>query len=453
MQTASAAPRRLEELATDAGLAPGRRALLKAALAAGLPTGRDENWRYANLRALDRQVFSPAAAIAPEALQLAAAALPAPLEGYARLVVVDGCLSTELSSAPLPAVLTRLEGDDTLSAVAREHDRHDTMATPATPARMPGATGAGTGADAAAVDLRFAQLNAALAAQVLSIDLPRGSETALELVFVATTDAARAASHPALRLQVGEAARLDLVERHLGAGEAATFSNSDLRIEVGAQARLRHTRLQQLGPRARHFETLTLRALDGAECEFLVVAAGAQSARSTALLELRGRDASLRWDAVSLGDRTQVNDAFVRVEHVGRGARTRQAFRGIAAGRSRVAFNGHMIVRDGAAGAASDQSLKALLAGAEAEADVRPQLEIYVDEVRASHGATVGKLDEQMRFYLLSRGIDPETADALLKWAFVEDVVSRIAVPALRRQLEDALAAQLHAVVDAGELR
>lgn len=446
MPTAAATPRRLEQLATEAGLAPRRQALLKAALAAGLPTGRDENWRYANLRALDRQVFSAAAAPDAGALQFAAAALPAALEGHARLVVVDGWLSTELSTTPLPAIVTRLENEEALSIALDDAGTLPTTApTPATPLR------AASGAPP--VDLRFAQLNAALAPQTLSIDLPRGSTAAVELVFVAIADAGHSASHPALQLRIGDGARLDLVERHLGAGPAATFSNADLRIEVGAQARLRHTRLQQLGPRSKHFDTLRLRAHDGAECEYLVVAAGAQSARSTALLELLGREASLRWDAVSLGDRTQINDAFVRVEHIGRGTRTRQAFRGIAAGRSRLAFNGHMIVCDSAVGAASDQSLKALLAGTEAEADVRPQLEIYIDEVRASHGATVGKLDEQMRFYLLSRGLDPATADALLKWAFVEDMVARIALPALRHQVEDVMAAQLHTVIDTTELR
>jgi Fe-S cluster assembly protein SufD len=441
----STAPLRLDELASGAALSPARQALLRATLAAGLPTARDENWRYANLRALDRQAFSPAGPASPEALRAATAALPPPLEGYVRLVLVDGWLSESLSSAPLPAGVRLVDGDE-IAATGRGSIAA-AAPTPATPQRPAGS------ADGAPVDLRLAFLNAALAPQALLIEVAAGAEAAVEVLCVATADGAQAASHPSLRVRLADSARLTLVERHLGAGEAATFTNADVRIEAGPHARLCHTRLQTLGPRARHFETLSLRAADGADCEYVVLAAGAQSARSTALLDLAGRDASLRWNAVSLGDRAQVNDAFVRVDHAGRGARTQQSFRGIAAGRSRVAFNGHMIVREGAAGAASDQSLKALLAGAEAEADVRPQLEIYVDEVRASHGATVGKLDEQMRFYLLSRGIDRDTADALLKWAFVEDVVSRIAPQALRRQVEDTMAAQLRTVVDVGGLR
>jgi len=132
------------------------------------------------------------------------------------------------------------------------------------------------------------------------------------------------------------------------------------------------------------------------------------------------------------------------VEHAAPHARSRQSFRGIAGGRSRVAFNSKVVVREGAHGTDSYQSLRGLLAGAEAEIDVRPQLEIYTDDVRCAHGATAGKLDEAMLFYLLSRGLDPETAQRLLKWAFLEDVVAKIAVPELRRQIEASLAGQMN---------
>jgi Fe-S cluster assembly protein SufD len=101
------------------------------------------------------------------------------------------------------------------------------------------------------------------------------------------------------------------------------------------------------------------------------------------------------------------------------------------------------VVAAGARGTDSRQSLRGLLAGPEAEIDVRPQLEIYTDEVRCSHGATAGKLDEDMLFYLLSRGLSRDTAQRLLKWAFLEDVIAQIAVPALRRQIEERLAEQL----------
>lgn len=145
----------------------------------------------------------------------------------------------------------------------------------------------------------------------------------------------------------------------------------------------------------------------------------------------------------ALGDAQQVQDSFALIEHAAAHARTEQLFRGIAAGRARVAFNGKIVVAKGAAGTDSQQSLRGLLAGADAEIDVRPQLEIYTDDVRCSHGATAGKLDENMLFYLLARGLEREVALRLLKWAFLADAFARIEVPELRRQIEENLAAVL----------
>jgi Fe-S cluster assembly protein SufD len=109
-------------------------------------------------------------------------------------------------------------------------------------------------------------------------------------------------------------------------------------------------------------------------------------------------------------------------------------------------------VREGARGSDSHQSLRGLLAGTDAEIDVRPQLEIYTDDVRCAHGATAGKLDDAMLFYLLSRGIDPEIAQQLLKWAFLEDVVARVQVPELRKQIEHGVASRMSQTAALAEL-
>jgi Fe-S cluster assembly protein SufD len=135
-----------------------------------------------------------------------------------------------------------------------------------------------------------------------------------------------------------------------------------------------------------------------------------------------------------------VQDAYALVEHLAPHTRTEETFRGISGGRARVAFNGKIVVAREAHGSDSRQSLRGLLAGPEAEIDVRPQLEIYTDDVRCSHGATAGKLDDDMLFYLLSRGLDRDSALRALKWAFLEDVIAKIGVPELRRQIEERLA-------------
>jgi Fe-S cluster assembly protein SufD len=152
--------------------------------------------------------------------------------------------------------------------------------------------------------------------------------------------------------------------------------------------------------------------------------------------------------AVARGARTL--DHSLLVDHVAQGTRSAQVLRGIAHDRSRIAWRSRVEVAATARNAAAEQSLKGLLGGTGAEVDLRPQLEIHTDQVRASHGATTGALDENMRFYLLSRGLDPDTARGLLEWSFLEDAVSRIDDAALRRLAEQRLVATLGSTV-AGE--
>ena len=148
-----------------------------------------------------------------------------------------------------------------------------------------------------------------------------------------------------------------------------------------------------------------------------------------------------------------MHDAYALVEHVAPNTLSRQNFRGIAAAAARASpSTARSWFAKAPQGADSYQSLRGLLAGPDAEIDVRPQLEIYTDDVRCAHGATAGKLDEAMLFYLLSRGIDRDTAQVLLKWAFLEDVVARIAVPELRKQIEQSLAGQMTESAALGEL-
>ena len=404
-----------EEYARSAPAARGGTALA-ALTAQGLPTSRDENWKYANLRALERLKFAPAA---PGALP-AAAELPEAIPGFPRYVFVDGAFAPELSAALAagPARVTRL-----------------------------GAGAAEAGAlTALSPDERFALLNQAFATDGAAVHVAarEGSESArVEFVFVASADAQAGASYPRLELHLEPQARLQLIERHVSTGSQASFVNSAVTVAVGRGALLQHYRLQELGARTICFDTLSAVLAGEARYRLHVTSAGARAARSTLRVRLAGERAELVLAALSLGERTQVQDSFALVEHAAPNARTEQTFRGIAAGRSRVAFNGKIVVAKGAHGTDSRQSLRGLLAGPEAEIDVRPQLEIYTDDVRCSHGATAGKLDDNMLFYLLSRGLEPEVAQRLLKWAFLEDVVATIDIAQLRRQIETRLATRV----------
>jgi Fe-S cluster assembly protein SufD len=265
----------------------------------------------------------------------------------------------------------------------------------------------------------------------------------VEILFVATESAATAASYPRLELDVEANARVGLIERHISLGSDASFVNGAVHVSIGPGAQVDHYRLQQVGARATWFDTLTATVEKDARYCMHFVSVGALSARSTSRVQLTGQGAEAAIHVVSLADGEQVHDGFALVEHIAPNTKSDQSVRGIAGGRARVAFNSKVVVREHAKGTDSKQSLRGLLAGKQAEIDVRPQLEIYTDDVRCNHGATAGKLDDNMLFYLLSRGIEKEIAQQLLKWAFLEDVVSRIAVPELRKHIEQSLAGQM----------
>lgn len=423
---------------------PQRQRALAALLDSGLPTSRDENWKYVNLRPLDKVNFVPPSAGAHPAI--ARADLPTAV-AKSRYVFVDGRYAPSLSSPADPKGVTFTE-----MASAR---RPDVNGSSFWSTVAPGASSAG-GQTAAPVavaevaspgDLRFALLNEAFATDGAHIHVARSTECEIcvELVFVATTESKAGASYPRVSFKVDANARVGLIERHVSIGSDANFINCAVDVEVARDAHVQHYRVQQTGARAIWFDTLTAKLAENSKYEVYMVNLGALSARSTVNVQLLGERSEVGVFSASVGAKNQVHDTFVLVEHVAPNARTDQSFRGIAGGRSRVAFNGKVVVRKGAHGTDSSQSLRGLLAGTDAEIDVRPQLEIYTDDVRCNHGATAGKLDDNMLFYLLSRGLDRETALRLLKWAFLEDVVSKIRVPQLRQQIEESLAGRLEA--------
>jgi Fe-S cluster assembly protein SufD len=381
-----------------------RRNALQSLLARGLPTTRDENWRYANLRALEKASFAPAASIAA----VKAAELPAAIAGFARFVFVDGQFAPQLSAA------TDAAGAATLTRLLGELPAHDQA---------------------------FALLNEAFANDGADIQVAASAAPVdIEVLFYS---ASPVATYPRLKVRLAPNARLRLIERHAGAVSSAQFINSAVRIEVAEGASCSHYRLQETGSATTWTDTLRAAVSGDASYHLHLLQVGALSARSSVDIELAGPAARTQIDTVSLADGQQVHDSMVVVDHRCAHTRTRENFRGIAGGRARIAFNGLIIVRDAARHADSAQSLKGLIAGSEAEIDLRPQLEIHTDEVRCSHGATTGKLDDAMLFYLLSRGIEAQVAQRLLKWAFITDVVANIDVPALRTHVQRSLASHM----------
>jgi Fe-S cluster assembly protein SufD len=386
-----------------------------------LPTNKDENWRYANLRPLAKAKADAVAAGGA----VPAVMLPAALPDYERWVFVDGAFAPGLS-APAP---------NSCASLLNARDAGEDFTA------LLDADIATEGADFA-----LARVNGARGDQVLHIAPPDGTKASIELTFVASAAASAGTSYPRVQVHAGRNSQLRIVERHISAGGADSVINAAFDVALRADASLDHCRLQNVADAASCFDTLVAHVGERASYRLRTIALGGLTSRSTVLVKLAGRAARCELTAGAIANGIQTHDMFAEIDHAAADSVTRELYRGIATDRGKLGFNGKMIVRESAPGADSDQSLKTLLTGKGAEASVRPQLEIYTDRVRAKHGATTGKLDEQMLFYLLSRGIERRTAQTLLQWAFIEDAISRLDNAPLRAEIELLVAAQLNEV-------
>jgi Fe-S cluster assembly protein SufD len=386
-----------------------------------LPTNKDENWRYANLRPLAKaKIDAVDAGTAP-----AAFTLPAPLPDYERWVFVDGQFAPQLSSPSSDSCAALLDARDAGEEFSALLDAAIANEGP---------------------DFALARVNGARGQQVLHIAPADDAKANIELTFVASAGAAAGTSYPRVQVHAGRRAHLRIVERHVSAGNADSAVNAAFDLALRADATIDHCRLQNLADAASGFDTLIAHVGERATYRLRTITLGGLTSRSTVMVKLAGRAARCDLTAGSIANGHQTHDVFAEIDHSNADTVTRELYRGIATDRGKLGFNGKMIVRESAPGSDSDQSLKTLLTGTGAEAAVRPQLEIYTDKVRAKHGATTGKLDDQMLFYLLSRGVDRRTAQTLLQWAFIEDAISRMDCAPLRAEIEQLVATQLNEV-------
>lgn len=398
---------RLTEVDAHAPDAEFRRAALSAFLSGGVPGPREEQWRYAPLRELEGASFRTLPRPAPEMIDRVLRSLPEALPGYARLVFIDGHAVDEATSKSAVRFVS------------------------------PGA--AGLDLSKLEGDLRFGALAAAHAPTALRLEVAAGSSLELEILCIGVAPSNEGASHPLVTIDVMKGARLRLVERHLSAEGAAPLSNALFDVRLHRDAVLTHTRLQATSKTAVHLETLRVDLDAGAQYELDGFAVGAAGARTTAQVRMNGPGSRVRYAHSLAIEGNQVGDTYAFIEHVSHDTETIEDYRGIVADRARAGFIGRIRMHPGAARSNSRQTLRNLVTGPSAEANARPQLEIDTDDVKASHGATVGKLDEDMLFYLLSRGIERTTAEALLKRAFLGELIRHVPEASLRREIEQHL--------------
>ncbi len=236
------------------------------------------------------------------------------------------------------------------------------------------------------------------------------------------------AAHPRIIIDASPGASATIIEHHVSAGDVAPLNNSNTHIALGKDAQLEHYRVYATGAGATHLDSLDIHQSEGSRCRQFTIVLGGGLVRSSLEARLNQRGASLESFSLLVGHQERHVDCVNIVTHAAPDTRSRQTARAIASDGSRVIFNSKVIVNAGANGSDSKQSCRGLLLSPNAEIDTRPQLEIHADEVKCAHGATTGRLDPDMLFYMLSRGLDRETAQSLLVFAFLADVLTGMSV-------------------------
>jgi Fe-S cluster assembly protein SufD len=409
-----------------AWLDAARRENREAFASAGLPDTRVEAWKYTALRALGQRSFASGDDQAQTRVVDAASLILPGVEGP-RLVFVNGVFRADLSALDsLPAGLTlqplsqALHGDtEPLRFALSRHYRE-------------------TG-DA------FARINAASARDGVVLRVAANAKIAapVQLVFVGAAAEAELAWHARNVIELGDSAELTLIEQHVASGEQAHLATLVSDIELHQGARLHHTLLQNAAIGASLVRRNSLRLHARAHATLHVLELGGALVRHDLQAELLGDGAQLDTRGVFMPHGRQHIDTQLAIRHQALNTTSSSNWRGVANDRARGVFRGAIVVAPGADGSDASLSNKNLLLSASAEIDTKPELEIYADEVKAAHGATVGQLDERSLFYLRSRGIPQAEARALLTTAFCRAVLDDLPNETLREHLSTLLIAHL----------
>jgi Fe-S cluster assembly protein SufD len=410
----------LDSLATAFAGDAARRALLDEALRDGLPGPRAEAWKYTSLRALERRSFAPAGSSPPvPAAKLAD--IPAP-----RIVFVNGRYDGALSQcAGLPdGVSVQLLSealaahDDSVRFLQRRFERGDEV---------------------------FARLNAALALDgaIVRAGENVAADRPLHLVFVGAEDGPDKAWHLRNLVELRAGASLKVFEHHLAFGAHAHFANALTHVHLAAGATLGHARAQDDSARGTAFLRTDAVLARDAQYRRVDLELGGGLARHELNVRLEGDNARLRANGVLLAGGRRHAETRLGIDHIAKGTGSELTWRGLGAGRGRAVFHGGILIREGADGTDAALSNKNLLLSDHAEVDTQPVLEIHADEVKAAHGATVGRLDANSLFYLRSRGIPEAEARRLLTAAFCREPLAVVEDEGLRELLAAKLDAAL----------
>ncbi len=394
----------------------------------GLPNRRQEDWRFTRLKDIEEREFAPAP-LAPSRIDPTSWRR----DDAHVLVFIDGLYSSDFSSVedlPDGVVITNLMlATASGSEIVKRH----------------------LGSLAPIDGHPFAALNTAILADGAVIHVPPQVqvERPIQLLFFSAPDEPATVCAPRILIVADKGSGVTIEEHHVGAGGAAlTCPVSEIVVE--ANAVVRHVIVQDESPDTQHLASrhVTL----GQESRYTAqsVSLGGALVRTDIQVDLNGEDAEASLDGLYLTDGDQQADSHLTLRHTVPNCRSHQLYKGILAGASRAVFTGRIVVEQDAQKTDATQSNRNLILSDDAVAHSNPQLEIFADDVRCTHGSTVGRLDDDAVFYLRSRGIGREEARRLLTLAFAGEVLDRIPVEALRDDLERRVSEKLALIERSG---
>ncbi len=396
----------------------------------GFPTRKLENWRYTDVGLLASSDFDPAKTPLETTLSASTrAALAALNAGDEAIVLVDGIPQREPGTWPKSEGLA-------LTPLADLWSRADILPQPESFEEAP-----------------LAAVNTAFARDGISISVAAGCRLAEPVhVIMVTSERTSNAPQPRIVVELGEASELSLMLYLIGNEAAPAWTNLVTQVDLQPRSKLAIHRVQELGSKDVHTELLSARVRDAASLEASYIDLGGQLVRNDIVVDLIQPEAECNLYGVFLADQGQHVDNHLRVDHSAAGTVSNQSFKGIAGDRGRGVFNGKVVVHRDAQKIDAKQSSDNLLLSEHAEIDTKPELEIYADDVKCSHGATVGQLDERQLFYLRARGLSDSAARGLLTFAFANEVLQRLSTAETRDRVARRVLERLPGKLDWDEL-
>jgi len=271
----------------------------------------------------------------------------------------------------------------------------------------------------------------------------------VQLLFLSAPSEVETAAFPRVLVVAERDSRLDLIESYGATGEAAYFTDAVVEVFVGEGAVVTHYKVQGESGGAFHVASTRAELARSASYDLTTVTLGARLSRHNIEVRLDSEGAECRVDGLYIVGTGQHTDTHSLIDHQKPHCTSRQNYKGILDGKSRAVFNGRVFVHEGAHGTDAEQSNKNLLLSSDARVDTKPQLEIFNDDVKCAHGATVGQLEEEELFYLLSRGLHADLARNLLSYGFAEEIVEKLKFDSMRAQLDGAILNRLRARLEA----